>query len=149
MYDDDEFDVRNAVLRRPVQVARTVPAPAYRPSIQVGGGYGAPMYPGYPAPYPAPYAPPYAASAYPWQQPVPPTSPLVDKFTGSLKLGMVLEIAAQALAAMASLPTAPQMTESTISNAQNQVKYQEALAQHAKRDEQFRTLGALARLFLV
>jgi hypothetical protein len=143
MYEDDDFDVRNAVVRRPV--GRVVTGPAYRPSIQVGGGYGAPMYPGYPAPYPAPYAPP----AYPWQQPAPPTSPLVDKFTGSLKLGMVLEIAAQALAAMASLPTAPQMTESAISNAQNQVKYQEALAQHAKRDEQFRTLGALARLFLV
>lgn len=31
----------------------------------------------------------------------------------------------------------------------NIIAYQTALAQHAKRDEQIRTAGALARLFLV
>jgi hypothetical protein len=149
MYEDDDFDGRNAVLRRVTPVPRAVAPPAYRAPLQVGPGYGAPMYPGYPAPYPPGYPPPYTPPAYPWQQTQPTASPLVDRFTGGLKLGMVLEIATQALAAMASLPTAPQMTENSAANAQNQIKYQEALAQHAKRDEQIRTLGALARLFLV
>jgi hypothetical protein len=73
----------------------------------------------------------------------------VDRFTGGLKLGMILDAAAQALAAMSGLPAAPTASEDGRTNAQNLVKYQEALAQHAKRDEQIRTIGALARLFLV
>jgi hypothetical protein len=141
MYDyDDDFDGRNArVVRRPLP----------RRPVQVGGygpGYGAPAYaaPGYGAPA---YGPP----AYPWQQPaVPPTaSPLVDRYTGGLKLGLILDAAAQALAAMASLPTPPNINGDGRTDAQNMVKYQESLAQHAKRDEQIRTIGALARLFLV
>ncbi len=73
----------------------------------------------------------------------------MDRFTGSLKLGLILDVVAQGLAAMASLPTAPSMTGEGRTDAVNMVKYQEALAQHAKRDEQIRTVGALARLFLV
>ena len=142
MYDyDDEFDGRNArVVRRAIPVRR---AP-----VQVGAygtGYGAPAYA-------APQYPPqaYGPQAYPWQPAVPPTaSPLVDRYTGSLKLGLILDAAAQALAAMASLPTPPNISGEGRSDAQNMVKYQESLAQHAKRDEQIRTIGALARLFLV
>src|SRR6266540_3646910 len=143
MYEEDDFDGRNAVFRRPVPVGRPVAPPPYRPPMTVATGYAGPMYTGYPPP---PWAGPYAPAGYPWQQALPSTSPLVDRSTGAIKIGMVLEIATQALAAMASLPTAPQMTENAVSNAQNQIKYQEALAQHAKRDEQIRTLGALARL---
>jgi hypothetical protein len=145
MYDyDDEFDGRNArVVRRPYP-------PVRRPAVQVGGaaGYG----PAYPTQsYAAPYAPPAYGQAYPWQPPgaLPPASPLVDRYTGSLKLGLILDAAAQALAAMASLPTPPNISGDGKSDAQNLVKYQESLAQHAKRDEQIRTIGALARLFLV
>ncbi len=117
--------------------------------MQVGGygpGYGDSAY------APPQYGPTaYGLPAYPWQQPqVPPTaSPLVDRYTGGLKLGLILDAAAQALAAMASLPTPPNISGDGRSDAQNMVKYQESLAQNAKRDEQIRTIGALARLFLV
>ena len=135
MYEDDEFDGRNArVVRRPLS----------RP-VQVGGYGPPPAYYGGPA-----YGPPaYAQPAYPWQQQPPAAPPIVDRFTGSLKLGLILDAAAQALAAMASLPTAPPMSGEGRTDATNMVKYQESLAQHAKRDEQIRTIGALARLFLV
>ncbi len=141
---DDDFDGRNArVIRRP--------APR---SVQVGGygpAYGPPAY-GPPAYGPPGYAPaPGYGAAYPWQPPgaPPPASPLVDRYTGGLKLGLILDAASQALAAMASLPTPPSITGEGVSDARNMVKYQESLAQHAKRDEQIRTIGALARLFLV
>jgi hypothetical protein len=143
MYDyDDEFDGRNArVIRRPVP----------RRPVQVGAPGGYPM--AYPQAYAAGPAmvPPYGAPAYPWQSPLtpPPVSPLVDRYTGGLKLGLILDAAAQALAAMASLPTPPNISGEGRTDAQNLVKYQESLAQHAKRDEQVRTIGALARLFLV
>ena len=147
MYEDDEFDGRNAVLRRPVPVARTVPSgPFYRGPIQAGPYPSAAYQPGYSTP---PYAAAYQPAAYPWQQSAPTTSPLVDRYTGGLKLGLILEAAAQALAAMASLPTAPPMSGEQRTDNTNMVKYQESLAQHAKRDEQIRTIGALARLFLV
>ena len=86
------------------------------------------------------------SQAAPWN---PPPPPVVDRFTGSLKLGLILDAAAQALAAMASLPAAPPVSGDGRTDTQNLVKYQESLAQHAKRDEQIRTVGALARLFLV
>jgi hypothetical protein len=73
----------------------------------------------------------------------------VDRYTGILKLGLILDAAAQALAAMSSLPSAPPTSGDGKSDTQNLVRYQEALALHAKRDEQIRTIGALARLFLV
>jgi hypothetical protein len=141
MYEyDDEFDGRNArAVRRPI-VRRTVPVGSGYGPVQAVGAYG-----------PQPFASTAYGPPYPWQPPMAPapTSPLVDRYTGGLKLGLILDAAAQALAAMASLPTAPSITGEGRSDAQNLVKYQESLAQHAKRDEQIRTIGALARLFLV
>jgi hypothetical protein len=134
--DDDGFDGRNAVSRR-----RVVVRPRPRPVIGVGVSPRAPMY-GYPQ------APPYGYPQAPWEQPTAPP-PVVDRYTGGLKLGLILDAAAQALAAMASLPSAPPVVGDQRADTQNLVKYQESLAQHAKRDEQIRTVGALARLFLV
>lgn len=125
--DDDDFDGRNARRRRP----RT------------------PMRPGYPRPQPwrpAPSRPSVDYAVAPWA-PTPP--PVVDRFTGSLKTGLLVDVAAQVLAAMASLPQAPMATRDVARDLANLIAYQTALAEHAKRDEQVRTAGALARLFLV
>ena len=111
----------------PVRPARTLvvqpPAPA--------GGYR-PMY--------APQAPMVYA-----QQPIMigEPSPTASSLLGRLTIAQLIEIAAQAFAALQSLPPAPNPTHETGTNVQNLILYQTALAQHAKRDEQVRTLGAL------
>ena len=123
--DDDDFDGRNARRRRRWY------APGDRPVV-VGQR---PMLPVHVAPAP-------------WEmQPAPP--PVVDRYTGALKLGLIVDAAAQVLASMASLPAAPVATGEGRTDFANIIAYQTALAQHAKRDEQIRTAGALARLFLV
>jgi hypothetical protein len=62
---------------------------------------------------------------------------------GGLTLGQIIELVAQALAAFQALPAAPVTTSEVEKDVGNLVLYQTALAQHAKRDEQFRTLGSL------
>lgn len=131
MYDDDfdDDDYRNA-RRRPR------PRPS-RPVLIANRPVGSVAMPNTPsATYPMPWAPP-------------PASPVVDRYSGKLKIGFLIDAAAQALAALSSLPAAPPVQGDSKTDTQNLVKYQEQLAQHAKRDEQIRTLGALARLFLV
>jgi hypothetical protein len=123
--DDDDFDGRNARRRR-----RWYSPGGNRPVV-VG---------------PRPVRPVQVAPA-PWEMPPPP--PVVDRYTGTLKLGLILDAAAQVLASMASLPAAPVATGEGRTDFANIIAYQTALAQHAKRDEQIRTAGALARLFLV
>lgn len=132
MYDDfdDDDDYRNARRRtmrsrppvqRPVVIAtRPTPRPVAEPTMA----------------YPAPWAPP-------------PASPLVDRYTGRVKFGVIADAVAQAFAAFAALPSPPPIQGDPRTDTQNLVKYQEQLAQHAKRDEQIRTIGALVRQFLV
>lgn len=91
---------------------------------------------------------PVQTTPAPWR-PKPASPPIVNKYTGNVKVGLVIDAAAQVLASMASLPSAPVATGEAKADTGNLVKYQGALAQHAKRDEQIRTVGALARLFLV
>jgi hypothetical protein len=140
MYDDDfdDYDGRNARRPRPpfwgrpgqMSMMRPRPsAPVYRPPATWA---------------PAPWSPPAMAATEPARAP----NPLMDA-SGRLKLGLILDAAAQVLASMATLPAAPSATEDAKSNAANVIAYQQALAQHAKRDEQIRTVGALARLFMV
>ncbi len=83
----------------------------------------------------------------PWNQPPPPQQP--SRWMNNLRLGLIIDAAAQVLAAMASLPAAPVATGDGKTDMTNLITYQQALAQHAKRDEQIRTAGALGRLFLV
>lgn len=64
-------------------------------------------------------------------------------YFGGLSLGALLEMAAQVLAAVQPLPAAPVATAETQKDVGNLVLYQTAIAQHAKRDEQLRTLGSL------
>ncbi|HWO21284.1 MAG TPA: hypothetical protein VNO30_21100 [Kofleriaceae bacterium] len=99
-------------------------------------------------------APVYNQTAYPGavyaqapqvMYPVP-QSPLTA-LLGRLTPGQLIEMAAQIFAALQSLPAAPVATQDTSTDVSNLVTYQSALAQHAKRDEQVRTLGSLvARL---
>lgn len=52
-------------------------------------------------------------------------------------------MAAQVIAAIQSLPAPPTAQGCTETDVENLVTYQTALAVHAKRDEQLRTLGNL------
>ena len=69
--------------------------------------------------------------------------PTAGSLLGRLTVGQLIEIAAQAFAALQSLPPAPNPQQETSTNVQNMIVYQRALAEHAKRDEQIRTLAAL------
>lgn len=99
--------------------------------------------PGYP---PAPYVRPMAAySGYPVMysgQTFPGQSALAGLF-GSMPVGQILEMVAVAFAALSPLPSAPTATRDTMTDVGNLILYQGALAQHAKRDEQIRTIGNL------
>jgi hypothetical protein len=73
--------------------------------------------------------------------------PLASTLLGKLTTGQVVEMVAQIFAALQPLPGAPVATKDVGTDVGNLMLYQGALAQHAKRDEQVRTLGGLvARL---
>jgi hypothetical protein len=93
----------------------------------IPGQYPAiPGYPGYPG-YPAIYGQPSAAAT----------------LLGKLTTGDVVSMVAQIFAALQPLPAAPVATSDASTDVGNLIMYQGALAQHAKRDEQVRTLGGL------
>ena len=120
-------DTRNADHRtgsqpgnwRPAQPTRTVYVP---PSRQ-------------PAAYAQP-APMIYAAPYPQQS-------LAASFFGKLTTGQVVDMVAQLFAALQPLPGAPVATRDTATDVGNLILFQGALASHAKRDEQIRTLGGL------
>ena len=62
---------------------------------------------------------------------------------GNLTAGTLVELVAQGIAALQSLPAAPVATKDTATDVGNMILFQSALAQHAKRDEQLRTIGHL------
>jgi hypothetical protein len=106
--------VRPSVPPQPVGATRTV---YVRPAPY--GSYAQPMY--------------YAPQA---------SSPVAALF-GRLTTGDVIELLAQAFAALQSLPSAPVATKDAGTDVGNLILFQGALAQHAKRDEQLRTIGHL------
>jgi hypothetical protein len=131
--DDDE---RNAVRRthvagnrpgwgtgRPRPRTVVVPAGASRPMVIQSGG-SAPAY-GY-AQQPVIYA----------QQPS-----FASRF--GMSTGELIDTGIQILAAITPLPAAPVAQGEAGVDVENLVTYQTALATHAKRDEQLRTLGNL------
>ena len=130
----DDGDTRNARVR----VVR------HQPGMLRPGTY--PQRPFYPAAYPAP-APMYQPAVYPGYGSPQPVIVQRPRRIADLPTGEVLALAAQAFAALQSLPAAPAPIGSTETDVANLITYQSALAQHAKRDEQVRTLGGLvARL---
>ncbi|MBZ0238988.1 MAG: hypothetical protein K8M05_42145 [Deltaproteobacteria bacterium] len=103
---------------------------------------------------------PYAPAAYPPSMYFPATSYQPAVFPGygtsspmivqrpprrfaDLPTGEVLALAAQAFAALQSLPASPNPVGDTETDVANLIAYQSALATHAKRDEQLRTVGSL------
>lgn len=72
----------------------------------------------------------------------PPQSTAAALF-GKLTTGQIVEMIAQGFAALQTLPGAPVATRETSTDVANLILFQNALAQHAKRDEQVRTLGSL------
>lgn len=140
----------------PTPVAPTPMPPAVPP-------YGVPSYPPFAAPQ-APYgmaqvpygAPAYGAPGFPpyAMQPVgvPPmyyggvygeTPSVLQAMFGKITLGQLVELGTQVYAAAQKLPTAPTAVPDVGDNFANLITYQSALAGHAKRDEQVRTLGSL------
>ena len=77
----------------------------------------------------------------------PPAQPRSGLFA-NLTTDEVVELAAQAFAALQSLPAAPTATGDTKLDVENLITYQSALALHAKRDEQVRLIGSLAAKLL-
>lgn len=69
-------------------------------------------------------------------------SPVASLF-GKLTTGQVVEMVASLFAMLQPLPAAPVATRETSIDVSNLIMYQAAIAQHAKRDEQVRTLGSL------
>ena len=112
---------------RPPTTGRTVVVPAgTRPTVITSRpAYGPPAY-GAPA-----YGNPY------WGQP----APFAARF--GMSTGELIDTAIQILAAIQPLPAAPTAQGDASTDLENLVTYQGALATHAKRDEQLRTLGTL------
>lgn len=101
--------------------------------------YPAPIYQQAPAYQPPTYAPAYQPNPVIVQRP--------RRFM-DLPTGEVLALAAQAFAALQPLPAAPVALGKADDDVSNLITYQSALAGHAKRDEQLRTIGALVAKLL-
>ena len=80
---------------------------------------------------------PTAPYGQPYGQPV----PFAARF--GMSTGELIDTAIQILAAIQPLPVAPTAQGEAGIDVENLVTYQGALATHAKRDEQLRTLGTL------
>ena len=136
--DDDE---RNAIVNAVRTQSRRTHSGGGRPSAMsaVGGGSRRPTI-----------LRPYASGGRyydrrPGQVVVHQTAP--RRGFGGLSTGELIEMATFILAAIQPLPPAPTAQGHTETDVENLVIYQGALATHAKRDEQLRTLGGLlARL---
>ena len=100
-----------------------------------------------PTAQPAVYQPPmYPPTMYPPNYPYGPMVPqqsVAASLFGRLTAGEAVSIVAQIFAALQALPAAPVATRNADTDVANHILYQAALAQHAKRDEQVRTIGAL------
>ncbi|HVV82908.1 MAG TPA: hypothetical protein VHE35_07495 [Kofleriaceae bacterium] len=101
-------------------------------------------------PYQAAYYQPAPVMAYPPAAYAPAAYPAASVATrfADLSTGEVLALAAQAFAALQPLPAAPVVLGKVDDDLSNLITYQAALAVHAKRDEQLRTVGALIAKFL-
>lgn len=94
-------------------------------------------------PYAQPY--PYMYQGYPYMPypagPMPGDSSIASRF--GMSTGELIDTGLQLLAAVLPLPGAPNAQGEVSTDVENLITYQGALAVHAKRDEQFRTLGTL------
>jgi hypothetical protein len=143
-------DTRNAPDRRYGQHVPYNRVGGFHPMSSMPGGY-----PGYPhGGYPhggyshAQAGYPHGALAQQAGYPQSGGSPVIvntsrrDLIAG-ISTGALIDMVAQAYAALQSLPSAPVATGDAATDIGNSLLYQTALAQHAKRDEQVRTIGSL------
>jgi hypothetical protein len=91
-------------------------------------------------PMPYPYG--QATPVY-YTPPVAAQPSIAATFFGKLTTGQVVDMVAQLFAMLQPLPSAPVATRDANTDVSNLILYQGALASHAKRDEQVRTLGNL------
>jgi hypothetical protein len=139
-----EEDERNAPPRPRTTSRRPTPIIGRRvPATQVSRT-------SYPYPQQTRYYPPTPAQTgyYPAQQPTVIVQQPTSRPFGGLTTGELVEAGAALLAAIQPLPGAPGSTGHGETDMENLVIYQTALATHAKRDEQLRTLGSLLGKFL-
>jgi len=129
IYTDDErnADHRRRPGRRPGSRTVVVP-PGARPTVITGGGSYRPL----PAQH-MPYYPPQQAG-------------FSSRF--GMTTGELIDTGIQLLAAITPLPAAPVALGKADDDVSNLITYQSALAGHAKRDEQLRTIGAIVAKLL-
>ena len=90
---------------------------------------------------------PFAQAPIVYAQPLPQQQSPFGTLFGKLTSGQVIEMVAQLFAALQPLPAAPVPTRNSDTDSGNLILFQDALAKHAKRDEQVRMVGGLvARL---
>ncbi|MEZ4362177.1 MAG: hypothetical protein R3B48_18460 [Kofleriaceae bacterium] len=131
--------VRRLPMRSPVIGGRPMYVPPPTASAPVATPIAAPVV--YNSPPPVVYG---TATPVYTQPPVtgqPPTA--VQSLLGRVTAGQLIEMVAQVFAALQALPAAPIAGDDTNTNVSNLILYQGALANHAKRDEQVRTIGNL------
>ena len=82
-----------------------------------------------------------------YAQPLPQQQSPFGTLFGKLTAGQAIEIVTQLFASLQPLPAAPVPTRNSDTDSGNLILFQDALAKHAKRDEQVRMVGSLvARL---
>lgn len=144
----------------PTATVATAPVSSMVPQYQ----YQAAAPTMYPAAYPQPWAQPMAwwgtgtpGYVYPPPGMVPPSSNLATILGGFGDLGSLASIAAQIFAAFLPLPAAPTPQDSTTDsdpatnaavNSSNLIRYQNALASFARRDQQILTVGSVLKELL-
>ena len=115
------------------------PAPSY---------YGPTVYPNTSINWGYPVQPPYITPPF-----MPPASNLSTILGGFGDIGTLANLVAQAIAALLPLPAAPNPQDSTDGdaatsaavNSSNLIRYQNALALFARRDQQILTLGSMLK----
>jgi len=157
------IDGRNAA--RPVVIshsgtrlpARTTAIPAPAAAASMGTMTHAPYQYQYPMSQPAFYNTAWAGYPANPQYVVPqvaPPSNLASILGGFGDIGTLANIIAQAFAAFLPLPASPapqdntdndSIAQSTLANSSNLIRYQNALAQFARRDQQILTLGSVLK----
>lgn len=77
------------------------------------------------------------------REPATVAEPEPRRVLGNLTTAELVEVGAQIVATLQPLPAAPVTTGRVETDVENLTLYQAALAVHAKRDEQLRTIGSL------
>lgn len=148
IYFDDE--PRNAIriragapgMARPIglPVMPRMPAPPTVPSYAMTPAYG----PSYAAPVPVPvYAQAHALGQLSPLAPAYGPAGVGGLFRRPLSFGRGASLLAQIVASLMPLPSKPTALGKAEDDIANALLYQQALAQHAQRDERIRTIGAV------